>query len=88
MAQQHAAGCAELRYNGGLGGVAAAEQDKCALAGVVLVVGVVVVLDEKGDAVQWSSDIALLPLGVHGIGDTEGIGIDFADRMGEAEKSC
>lgn len=88
MTQQHAAGCAELRHNGGLGGVPAAEQDECALAGVVLVVGVVVVLDEKGDAVQRSAHVALLPLGVHGVGDAKGIGVDFAYGMGEAEKSC
>lgn len=78
MAQQHTAGRAELCHNSGLGGVPAAEQDECALAGVVLVIGVVIVLDEKGNAVQRSAHVALPPLGVHGVGDAECIGVDFA----------
>ena len=47
----------------------------------MFIIRVDVVLGQKGDTVQWSSNLALSPLLVHCCGDGESIGIDLADGM-------
>lgn len=77
--EEDGAGLAHLGDDRRLGREPPAQQDQGALAGVVLVVRVVVVLGQEGNAVHGRADIALGPLRVHGGGDGESIGVDLAD---------
>lgn len=57
MSQQNTTGSTDLGRDGGLRRVFSAKEDQRALTGIVLVVSIDVVLDDKGDAVHRTSEV-------------------------------
>jgi hypothetical protein len=85
LAEQNGAGIAQLFDNKSITGDDAAEQSPAAGAGVEVVLGGDVVLDDKGDAVQRAPDLASLALSISLGGNGEDVGVDLNDGTGEGD---
>jgi hypothetical protein len=59
-----------------------AQEGPAAGAGLQVVLGGDVVLDDEGDAVQRASDLAALALSISLGGNGEGVGVDLDDGTG------
>lgn len=82
LAEQDGAGVAQLGHDVGVAGHDAAEEGPAARGRLQVVLGANVVLDGKGDAVQRTTDLAVLTLCIALGGNGEDIGVHLHDGAG------
>lgn len=85
LAEENGTGIAQLAYDKGIAGDDAAEQSPAAGAGVEVVLGGDVVLDDEGDAVQRAPNLAGLALSISLRGNGEDVGVDLDDGAGTGD---
>lgn len=82
LAEEHGAGVAQLADDMRVSRHDVAQEGPAAGAGLQVVLGGDVVLDDEGDAVQRASDLALLALSISLGGNGEEVGVDLDDGTG------